>query len=268
MKLKIIVVGDRAAGKTSLIQRYVFNTFSEEYRGTLGAKLHLLEFTKEISAEDTVEADVGLFDLMGEHSARDHFRDALFWGAHGFIAVCDVTRPETFDSLSEWIATVGDVAGNVPYRIVFNKADLLSRPVVDGDVMQKMQTFYPNVPYSVVSAKTGAEVERAMTLLLEEVVDKLLERSRARRTGRIVGNRILGFAVKRGRTGATKNELLLAFKQLDYHSLMQEVEDLERTGLVVREEIGPSNFRIIITPAGEEAASRIAPHEYIVDEVT
>src|SRR3972149_5434901 len=107
MKLKIVVLGDRAAGKTSLIQRYVFNTFSEVYQGTLGAKLHLLEFTKEISGQDIVEADIGLFDLMGEHSARDHFRDALFWGAHGFIAVCDVTRPETFDSLSEWIAIVG-----------------------------------------------------------------------------------------------------------------------------------------------------------------
>src|SRR3989304_9079168 len=122
MKLKIVGLGDRAAGKTSLIQRYVFNTFSEVYQGTLGAKLHLLEFTKEISGQDIVEADIGLFDLMGEHSARDHFRDALFWGAHGFIAVCDVTRPETFDSLSEWIAIVGGVAGKGSSPLFFNKA--------------------------------------------------------------------------------------------------------------------------------------------------
>ncbi len=268
MKLKIVVLGDRAAGKTSLIQRYVFNSFSDVYQGTLGAKLHLLEFTKEISGQDIVEADIGLFDLMGEHGARDHFRDALFWGAHGFIAVCDVTRPETFDSLSEWIAIVGDVAGNVPYRILFNKADLLPRPVLDADLMRKLQTFYPAVPYSLVSAKTGGEVERAITMFLEDVVDSLLERSRERRAGRIVGNRILSFALKRGRTGVTKNELLGAFKTLDYNSLMQEVEDLERTGLVVREEMGPANFRILITAAGEEAATKLGMHEYIVDEVT
>jgi GTPase SAR1 family protein len=78
MKLKVVLVGDRAVGKTTLIQRYVFNAFSQAYQGTLGAKLHLLQFVKQIAAQEVVEADIGLFDLMGEHGARDHFRDALF----------------------------------------------------------------------------------------------------------------------------------------------------------------------------------------------
>ncbi|HLE45369.1 MAG TPA: hypothetical protein VI915_00055 [Thermoplasmata archaeon] len=268
MKLKLVMVGDRAVGKTSLIQRYVFNTFREAYEGTLGAKLHLLQFVKQVAAEQVVEAEVGLFDLMGEHSARDHFRDALFWGTHGYFAVCDASRPETFDYLVDWVGVVRAIAGDVPYRILFNKADLLPEPVLEPSVVEWLRVVFPGVPYSLVSAKTGNEVDRAMTLLLEEVVDRLLARSRARRTGRIVGNKILAFALRRGRTGVTKNELLAAFKDLDYTGLMREVEDLEKAGLLTREEMGPANFRVLLTEEGERAATREGREDYIVDEVT
>ena len=268
MKLKICVVGDRAVGKTSLIQRYVFNTFSEAYVGTLGAKLHLLEFSKEIAARQLVQADIALFDVMGEHGSRDQFRDALFWGSHGFLAVSDLSRPETLDSLIEWVNTVRSVAGAVPYRILLNKADLLRWSSLDPVTEEILSKLFPNVPYSLVSAKTGAEVDRAMTLLLEEVVDGVLAKSRARRAGRLAGNRILAFALRRGPTGVTKNEILLAFKDLDHNALMREIEDLARTGLVSREEIGPANFRIVLTEEGREAASKLNLHDHVVEEPT
>jgi Ras-related protein Rab-32 len=34
--LKVLVVGDLGVGKTSLIQRYVHNIFSREYKATIG----------------------------------------------------------------------------------------------------------------------------------------------------------------------------------------------------------------------------------------
>jgi hypothetical protein len=268
MQLKICVIGDRSVGKTSLIQRYVFNAFSDAYQGTLGTKMHLLQFVKEIAAEETVEAEVALFDLMGEHNARDLFRDALFWGAHGFIAVCDATRAETFESLIEWVNVVRSIAGDVPYRILLNKTDLLSESVLPFEFRDRLRAAFPNVPYSLVSAKTGAEVERAMSLLLGATVNNVLEKSRARRAGRVVGNRILTFAARRGPTGVTKNELLVAFKAVDYNLMMTEVDHLERAGLVVVEEIGPANFRAILTADGEAANKKVGLHSYIVDEVS
>lgn len=266
MQLKICVVGEREVGKTSLIQRYVFDTFSDAYHGTLGTKMHLLQFIKKVAAEETVEADTALFDLMGEHNARDLFRDALFWGAHGFVAVCDVTRSETFQSLIDWVNVVRSIAGQVPYRVLLNKADLLPEPVLPREDVDRLRALFPNVPYSLVSAKTGSEVERAMSLLLEEIVNSILAKSRARREGRVVGNRILTLAARHGSMGVTKKELLVAFKAMDYNALMGEVGNLERAGLVMIEEIGPANFRAVLTAEGEAAASQLGLHSYIVDE--
>lgn len=267
MRLKICVVGDRAVGKTSLIQRYVFDTFSEAYHGTLGTKLHLLQFVKEVAATEKVEADVALFDLMGEHSTRDYFRDAMFWGAHGFVAVCDITRSETFESLVGWVNAVQSVAPNLPYRILVNKADLLPDASLPSAIIARLSVMFPHVPYSKVSAKTGAEVERAMGLLIEDVVNGVLAESRARRAGRLLGNKILAFAAKRGATGVTKNEILGAFRAQDYDTLMNEVNNLERAGLIVLEEIGPANIRAVLTAEGETAVKSLELHSYIVDEI-
>lgn len=267
MRLKICVVGDREVGKTSLIQRYVFDTFSDAYHGTLGTKLHLLQFVKEVNAREKVEADVALFDLMGEHSAMDLFRDAMFWGAHGFVAVCDIARSDTTESLVGWVNAVKSVAGNVPYRILVNKADLLPEAALPSRLLARLGLMFPHVPYSLVSAKTGAEVERAMGLLIEDVVNGVLTESRVRRAGRLLGNRILAFAGKRGATGVTKNELLGAFRAQDYDALMNEVSNLEKTGLIVIEEIGPASFRVILTPEGETAIKSLELHSYIVDEI-
>lgn len=250
-----------------MIQRYVFNTFSEAYHGTLGTEMHLLQFVKKVAAEETVEADVALFDLMGEHSARDLFRDALFWGTHGFVAVSDVTRPGTFQSLVEWVNVVRSIAGEVPYRIVWNKADLLSDGELPPESLDRMSATFPNVPYSLVSARTGAEVERSIALLLEAVVNNVLEKSKARRAGRVTGNRILTFAARRAPLGVTKHDLLVTFRAMDYNVLMNEVSNLERAGLVAVEEIGPSNFRVRLTSKGEAAAKDLGLHSYIVDEI-
>jgi small GTP-binding protein len=268
MQLKICVVGEREVGKTSLIQRYVFDTFSDAYQGTLGTQLHLLQFVKKVAAEETVEADTALFDLMGEHNARDLFRDALFWGAHGFVAVCDVTRSETFESLIDWVNVVRSVAGQVPFRILLNKSDLLPESVLPREYVDRLRAVFPNVPYSLVSAKTGSEVERAMSLLLEEIVNNVLAKGRSRREGRVIGNRILMLAGRRGSLGVTKNELLVAFTGMDYNVLMTEVGNLERTGLVSVEEIGPANFRAVLTEEGDAAVKNLGLHSYIVDEVS
>src|SRR2546428_10658806 len=68
-------------------------------------------------------ATVALIYQLGEYASRENFRDALFYGTDGALAVCDIERREPLHPLADWIRAVSVVTGGVPFRIVFNKVD-------------------------------------------------------------------------------------------------------------------------------------------------
>jgi small GTP-binding protein len=267
MKLKVVVVGDRAVGKTSLVNRYVLDTFSDVYHGTLGSRLSILAFSQVVEGEEIIEAEVALFDLMGERAARDAFKDVMFWGTNGYLVVADVTRRETIESIPGWIETVQSVAGEVPHHILLNKADLAGGAVSPKDTEWLMAKL-PGVAYHLTSAKTAEGVPRAFESLVHAMVDRNLEKSRHRKQTLLVGSRILEFAARRGRIGVTKKELMASFKQLDTASLMKEVESLQKLGMVTLEETGPATSRLVITAKGAREIEKKGTSERDTDEAS
>lgn len=266
VKLKVVVVGDRAVGKTSLLNRYVFNYFDAAYRGTLGSTLRYLNIQEPAGPDHLVEAEVAFFDLMGERGVRDAFKEVFYWGTHGFLAVADVTRPETLRSLPGWIQAVQEVAGEVPFAIVMNKADLAgAAPISPRDTAWLLNEF-PGVPYHLTSAKTGVGVERAFESLQDGMVGAALNRARVRRQSRIVGDRLLALGKRRGLAGLSKRDVLQAFKEMEPRVVLREVEDLRALGFVTVDVISPSSFRLRITPRGLQELEKVLAPERISEE--
>ena len=253
MKLKICLVGEPAVGKTSLINRYLYNTFDQVYRTTLGSKLHLMSFSKYVTTDDVVEAQVALFDLMGQHAAQDAFRDSMFWGAHGFMAVADVTRPQTLQELPQWVHSVRATAGEIPFVILLNKSDLVGRTAIGPRETAWLKETFADAPSAFTSAKSGEGVEYAFETLLDRVVGARLARERARQAMDRLGTTVLERAQKRGKIGVTTTELLVSMKGTDIKTLMAVVGNLEQLGYAVSEEIAPGRFRVLLTPPGEQA---------------
>jgi len=265
VKLKVVVVGDRAVGKTSLLNRYVFNYFRSEYQGTLGSTLRYVNVQEPAGADHLVEAQVAFFDLMGERGMRDAFKDVFYWGTHGFLAVADVSRPPTIRSLLGWIRAVRDVAGEVPYAILMNKADLADGAPISPEDTAWLLDELPGVPYHLTSAKTGAGVERAFETVLDAMVSVSLDQAKVHRRSRIVGDRILALAKRRPILGVGKKEILLAFKDVESQIVLREVDDLKALGLVSVDVISATSFRLRITPKGLQEVERLLAPERIFE---
>ncbi len=60
-KLKIVLLGDFAVGKTSLIRRFVFDEFNDSYLTTIGVKVT----RKEVDIKDRGRTDLLLWDIAG-----------------------------------------------------------------------------------------------------------------------------------------------------------------------------------------------------------
>ncbi len=167
LKAKVCLVGDVAVGKTSLIKRFVQDEFEDRYIATVGTKV--TKKTVDVvwrGARATL--DMMVWDIMGEKGFRALLRDAYFEGSHGVIAVCDMTRKDTFYDLNNWVQMIRKQVGNVPIVFLGNKMDLAERLVVSQDELARMGSIH-TAPHFFASAKTGSGVNEAFRSLAEAI---------------------------------------------------------------------------------------------------
>jgi small GTP-binding protein len=93
-RFKVSVIGDYAVGKTSIIKRYMTDSFDEGYKATLGAAIS----TFKSKAKDS-DISLQVWDLAGQTSFR-RVRVQYLFGTDFAIVVYDVTRKDSLKTHS------------------------------------------------------------------------------------------------------------------------------------------------------------------------
>jgi small GTP-binding protein len=158
MAKKVVVIGDPAVGKTSLIKRYVQDVFDDRYLNTIGAKVMKKELG--VNRPDTgeiVDLKLILWDIAGQETFNT-VKKAYYRGASGAIVVCDVTRKDSMENLHRWIENLFDVSDVIPMVIIMNKIDLDEEAKFREDDVAGEYAPYGATVYKT-SAKTGENVE-------------------------------------------------------------------------------------------------------------
>lgn len=163
LQKKVCMLGASAVGKTSLVARFVHGRFSEKYLTTVGVKIDKRQVTV-----DGVDLTMILWDMQGE----DRFQKvqmSYLRGAHGYLLVADGTRRDTLDRAMLLQKDAEGVAGQVPFILVVNKADLLDDWDVDDAALEGLRAK----GWSVVngSAKTGEGVEETFAALAARMLE-------------------------------------------------------------------------------------------------
>lgn len=145
---KVVLVGHFGVGKSSLMRRYVQDTFSDSYIVTIG--VHILK--KEIKIDD-LELTLIIWDIEGKDDIQK-VRSSYLLGTSGFIYVIDPTRPQTFERFNEEKAFLKQNFPTAQVVSVANKTDLIDIEEFKITLEQKEI----NIDY-FASAKMGIEVE-------------------------------------------------------------------------------------------------------------
>ncbi len=277
MRIKVCLVGDRGVGKTSLLRRFAANQFLDDERGTLGAHMHPVQVEIPLDSEETARVRVDLFDFMGEHALRDNFRDAIFYGAHGVLAVADLGRPETLHSLSDWIEAVASVAGDVPAVVALNKVDLGKEIAINATEIRALHERLPTVSTQMTSARTGQGVEEAFNQIILRSVEGILEGQKRAASRESLRYSLLAAIARKEITGRSKGDLIGAFKAWDPKIVMEELDNLVQLGLIQPAEYTAATFadtqsipvtsHFTITPAGKEAAAKPEAQRLVVGDL-
>ncbi|MDY7025408.1 MAG: Rab family GTPase [Pseudomonadota bacterium] len=143
---KVCLLGAPGVGKTSLLHRFVNDTFSDTYKTTVGVTIK----TKTL-ATDSGEIKLILWDIEGERELTEMQKQYLK-RCHGYLLVADISRFDTFEVLEGYQKALENYT-QLPHIVFANKSDL-----VDEDKTQLTDRIEMS-PLVFTSAKTGENVE-------------------------------------------------------------------------------------------------------------
>lgn len=126
---KIVIVGPPAAGKTTLFNRYCFNSFNMNTKMTIGINFQStylkirLRNGKAIQEKYVVNS---IFDFGGQERFRPLLPKFLE-GANGAILIFDSVSFTSFDKLDYWYDKLIENTHSIPIILVGSKSDLLDK---------------------------------------------------------------------------------------------------------------------------------------------
>ncbi|XP_018590307.1 ras-related protein Rab-38b isoform X2 [Scleropages formosus] len=167
---KILVIGDLGVGKTSIIKRYVQQSFSSNYRATIG-----VDFALKVLNWDSETFRLQLWDIAGQerfgNMTRVYYREAV-----GAFIVFDVTRPATFEAVTKWKADLDSKltlpnGKNASVVLLANKCDHGYDALWGSD--GRMEQFCQEngfVGWFKTSAKDNINIDEAADCLVKHII--------------------------------------------------------------------------------------------------
>ena len=166
IKYSIITIGDSQAGKTSLISRYVSDTFEEAMLPTMG--FDYFEKKKEIDGNNYC---FSLMDTTGQEKYAS-LGVQYFRNADGAIFVYEVTKRKSYENIENWMAKVNEYCDrDMPYVVFQNKCDEPKEKWEVSDEDREELKKKINREIHFVSAKSGENVNEAFLDIEKKIIE-------------------------------------------------------------------------------------------------
>ena len=148
-KYKLIFLGDQNVGKSCILNRFMNDTFTEEYQATIG-----LDFQSKNVQIDNQDIHLLLYDTAGQEKFRSlipmYTRDSNI-----ILLVYEINNKDSFLHLPDWVNDLTNVnKDDVIFALVGNKIDLEESRQVSTEEGQKFAEEHGYI-FQEVSAKTG-----------------------------------------------------------------------------------------------------------------
>ncbi|MFX1310719.1 MAG: Rab family GTPase [Promethearchaeota archaeon] len=174
MIFKIIVIGDPAVGKTSLLTNFCGEKFEYEYIPTVGVNITKEPVTiKDDMGKDTT-VNLMIWDIAGQPQFYMLHRP-YFNGADGMMLVYDITRSSSFSNVNNWFSTsVKYGLSSIPRILIGNKIDLKDERKIILPMAEHLSEKI-NAPFFETSALTGENVPVIFQKIAELTLRSKLE---------------------------------------------------------------------------------------------
>ena len=169
-QFKLILIGDVCVGKSSIMRRYIENSFTKDYRANIGVEFKV----KSLVLDSKTGADLQIWDTAGQERYKTITKQ-YYKGSNGILLVYDITDRKTFSNLNFWIDDIKmDGPENLVFIIIGNKSDMVDQRKVsteEGENFAKKNGFL----FKEVSALNGDNISLVFEILSRDLIRKKQE---------------------------------------------------------------------------------------------
>lgn len=163
--IKLVLLGEAAVGKSSIVLRFVSNDFAENKEPTIGAAF----LTQRVNIDDhTIKFEI--WDTAGQERFAS-LAPMYYRNSQAALVVYDVTKPQSFIKARHWVKELHEQASKgIIIALVGNKIDLLEnqdRKVALEEAKSLAQE--ENLLFFETSAKTGDNINEVFLSIAEKM---------------------------------------------------------------------------------------------------
>lgn len=159
---KVMLLGDIGVGKSSVVQRLIFDRFDFNYKPTIGVDVYRYEIA-DVAGGDGMSLII--WDTDGNFGEAI-FRHVYMKEASAAVILADASRPQTVQTMARLAEGFGTAMPGRYVGLVFNKIDLVSSPGTI-DLPPELARF--GAPPIRTSAKTGFNVRQVFKETAEAI---------------------------------------------------------------------------------------------------
>ena len=170
LKLKLLIIGDSGVGKTSILLKYVENSFTDQHIATIG-----VEYKTKVIIKGKYKITLNIWDTAGQERFKS-ITKSFFSNANAIIFVYDITKRESFSGTSgvkNWIKD-SEEYGKFDRILCGNKLDLEAKRKVTTDEL-KEYGIKKKIDVFETSAKNGHNINQIFDKLIDIIINSRSE---------------------------------------------------------------------------------------------